>query len=223
MNTIDWNALKDLGKSSLPFGIGTQEDAVIVHAPSGTLLYPWSGSDDVPGAPGDMLVTYWDQAETTRRFHQAIRALDLDTGEEAVYLEQVMDDTLRVRLARRLEQIKLWNHPPMRRDAIKNARTFLKQYVTQNVPHGKTRHVPQEEIDAFLGDPSARFGVAAYYYRTGKPTQQAAERIAALKHAAEERIATWASDSLTAVKKVGEEMVEKVQDIPSSFPRTVHA
>jgi hypothetical protein len=68
-------------------------------------------------------------AEERARYWEAIRALDLDPQEEEQFLAFGELDTFRDRLARRLSRTKLWDYAPDQRDAVKEARNYLQDFI----------------------------------------------------------------------------------------------
>jgi len=66
-------------------------------------------------------------------YRHAIQALDLDTNEETFFSDPDNLDLFRSQLIKRLKKTKLWNYPPEKRDAVKDARAQLQSFLGVDV------------------------------------------------------------------------------------------
>jgi len=218
MKTMNLNVIKNLG-SKVPFGGGEKSEETVSHVIHGKTLNPYICSTYQESSEGDMLVVYQDKASVAQQYRRAIAALDLDEADSNSLQNFYALDTFRAQLEKHVTKTKLWNYAPQQRADVKQARSFLQNILTLEIPYGETLLVSADEMEAFLADEAQCFGVAEYYYCTREqslldPIRHQAARIG---HTLEQGVEHFITEPVHRVQHLAENAIEKVPSptIPS--------
>jgi hypothetical protein len=127
--------------------------------------------------PGDLRIIYATQGEMIDRYYQALRILHLDDEEERLFQRFDRLENFRSKLENRLARITPWRYAASERNDVKKALTFLRRFLSRELPYGTTRYIPKDQAKSFLNDTERLFGVAEVHICTDQMLQPLTEEL----------------------------------------------
>jgi len=214
MKPIDNKTLSTL-REKIPFAADKTEEALHSDAPDGIVLQPYTLQAEDPAGEGDLMVIYHTRETMERRYREAIRALELQEAEAERFGEPEQLEHFGRALEKRLDKVKLWHYAPEQRDEVKAARTFLRNFLSAEIPYGERRFIPADERESFWVDAASRFGVEGYYHchaTREQPLEQVRETIVQAGHRFEERLERLVTGPIHRVQHLAESVIDAIPD-----------
>jgi len=143
MKTIDIKKIRQLGKDRLILATAT-----------------------MLGKKKPLKVTYHTKEYLDQKYKRYLEVLEMKPMMSEIFIKKAKDPDASEALLDRLDKIKLWNFAPQKRDEIKEAREFVKNCITTDIPYGQTIYIENDDIDGFLDKSNNLFGVKSYEYQT---------------------------------------------------------
>ncbi len=214
MKPIDNETLNAL-REKIPFAASKTDEAPRFNTPDGIVLQPYILQAEDPAGEGDLMVVYHTWETMKRRYDEAIRALELQEAEAERFGEPERLKTFHRALEKRLDKVKLWHYAPEQRDEVKAARTFLRSFLSVEIPYGEKRFIPADERESFWADAANRFGVEGYYHCLAaktQPLEQVQGTIVQAGHRIEERVERLLTGPIHRVQHLAESVIDAIPD-----------
>jgi hypothetical protein len=197
-----------------PTRVGDESKQTIEsYLPTGTEVRSRAYTPLSEAQPGDMIVRYQGAQIVATNYRRAIRTLELPEAKEERYISFYEIDAMRSELAKMIDDIKLWNYAPRKREEVKAARAYLHQVLESSAEYGTESVILQDEIKGYFDDAGHNFAVAEYYYCVGDIVLPSAGDAKVALAGMAENVVEHLRDTEARLLATGREKLEGLTDI----------